>query len=359
MVLGNLLMGAPNDPRPDQDTYTPGSGNYYAWDALTFDASMFTQPRLTDEIRDTIANWEKTYPNWGLPFSLYLDRTYINPDGETRFGWQGFLSVINGDLSIEQLANELQPQVLNGQQFGADWFYDFARDQANNQRRWLEIGGSDGPGWTQNDVDNAAAAIRDRAAQWGISLSDEEVNRHAQTAVQYEYSDARVIDALLDGIEFSQISTGEIAQGKLNLRNYANRYLVRLNEQDVNDLTERLFRQELTLDGLQAYLSDQAKINMPFLENYIDRGFTPIDVFKSPMNLAAEELGIDVSSIDIMDPEWNSVLIRTDDKGNQRVATNMEVRDAVRNMEGWEQTDAARRSATDIGMWLGNIMGVI
>ena len=356
-ALQNLIMGkSPNDPTGDA---TPSS-TFYAWDALALDAPFTQGPRLTDDIRDTLAAWERTYPSYGMPFSAYLDKTYITPEGDERFAWELFQDFVTVKITFEEMTAELQPQRLStGETTGAEWFWDFAQDQQDNQRRWRGVTSGGGQGWTQNDVDNAAAAIRDRLAKWGQTMADEEIDKLALTAVQYEYNDSRLVDALLDGVDFASISEGEIGQTKNNVLEYANRYLVRLSEGDANDIVGRMFRQELSLEGLQAYLTEQAKIQMPFLGTYLERGFSPIDVFKSPMNLAAEELGIDVAEIDLMKPEWNNVFIRTNDKGESRVATNMEVRDAVRNMEGWEQTDSARRAATDISMWVGNIMGVI
>lgn len=352
--LEQLLQGGvsiANATTPDDSNMGPYGRFYTPTGANPYN-------NLTAEIRDQIATWERVYPQWGLPMSTFLSETYVTVEGQTRFAWELFRDVATGQIGPTELFDALAPALVNGREIGASWFKDFADQQAANMRRWQGVS-TDGPGWTQNDIDNAAAAIRDRVAQWGLTYSEEQVVELAKTAVQYEYSDARVIDSLLEGVEFASVNTGQIEQRRQDLASFASSYLVRLNDNDVNDLLGRLFRQEMNVEDLRSYMSNQALVNMPFLQSYLDRGFTPVDVFKSPMNLAASELGIDVSSIDLMDPKWNSVFIRSDDKGNQRVASNMEVRDAVRNMEGWESTDAARQTATDIGMWLGNIMGRI
>ena len=355
--LQNLIMGKSPD---DSTGNTSASSTPYAWDALALDTPFVPGARLTNEVRETLAAWEKAYPSYGIPFSAYLDKTYITPEGDERFAWELFQDFVTLKVDFDEMVAELQPQRLEtGETTGAEWFWDFAQTQQDNQRRWMNVTSGNGQGWTQNDVDNAAAAIRDRLAVWGQTMADDEIDKLALTAVQYEYNDTRLVDALLDGVDFAAISDGEIGQTRNNVIEYANRYLVRLSEDDANDIVGRMYRQELSLEGLQAYLSEQAKIQMPFISSYLDRGFSPIDVFKSPMNLAAEELGIGVAEIDLMKPEWNNIFVRTNDKGESRVATNMEVRDAVRNMEGWEQTDSARRAATDISMWVGNIMGVI
>lgn len=351
-ALERLLLGTGETSTNPQDDINSGPyGRFYAPEVETYRTA-------TNEIREQIALWERVYPQWGFPMSAFLSETYITPEGQTRGAWELFHDVATGKIAPADVHGQLMPQLVNGKQIGAEWFEDWAEQNEANLKRWLGVS-SDGAGWTQNDIDNAAAAIRDRVAQYGITFSEEQVLELAKTAVQYEYSNTRVIDSLLDGVNFATVNTGQIEQRRQDLVALASDYLVRLNDNDVNDLLGRLFREEMNVEDLRSYMTNQALINMPFLEGYTERGFTPVDVFKSPMNLAASELGIDVSSIDLMDPKWESVFIRADDNGNKRVATNMEVRDAVRSMEGWEQTDTARQNATDIGMWLGNIMGRI
>jgi hypothetical protein len=307
---------------------------------------------------DVLVAYEQYNPSVGHPLSLYAHRTYITPEGETRYAWQGFMEVLQGQRSWNDLQLELRPVAKYGGGYtGADWFEEFRQQTEQNQRAYDRL--LSGPGYTQNDIDNLYAVLKDRASVYGLAPDDERLMALARTAVQYNYNETRIIDGLLEGINFAEINTGSVEQQKQDIKAFASKYLLYLNDADIDDYTARIFRGEMDVDSLRSSLASLASVNMPFLTSYMDRGFTPIDVFKSPMNLAANELGVDIAEIDIMDPDWQSILIRTNDKGESRVATNQEVRDSVRQMEGWEKTQKAQNTAMDVGMWLGEIMGAI
>ena len=307
---------------------------------------------------DLLVSYEQYNPSQGLPLSLFAHKTYITPEGQTRYAWQAFMEGVTGKRTWNEIGFELQPQAQQGGGYkGAEWFDEFRRQTEQNMLAYQRL--SAGPGFTQDDIDNLYAVLRDRASQYGLTVDDATLQSLARTAVQYDYNDTRIIDSLLEGVDFAQVNSGTIEQQKQDIRAFATNYLLYLSDSDIDDYTARIFRGEMDVNSLRSSLATLASVNMPFLTSYMDRGFTPIDVFKSPMNLAANELGIDIAEIDIMDPDWQSVLIRTNDKGESRVATNQEVRDSVRRMEGWEKTEKAQNTAMDVGMWLGNIMGRI
>lgn len=313
---------------------------------------------LDQRTLDTLLAYEQYRPDQGLPLSLFAHKTYITPEGETRYAWQAFMEGVTGAKTWDEIGFELLPQVQPGGGIkGADWFDEFRQQTEKNVLAYQRL--ASGPGYTQNDIDNLYAVLKDRAAQYGLTVQDDTLLSLARTAVQYNYNDTRIIDGLLEGVDFAQVSTGTINQQKQDIKAFASKYLLYLNDADIDDYTARIFRGEMDVDSLRSSLASLASVNMPFLTSYMDRGFTPIDVFKSSMNLAADELGVDIAEIDIMDPDWQSVLIRTNDKGESRVATNQEVRDSVRKMEGWEKTQKAQNTAMDVGMWLGEIMGAI
>jgi len=58
-----------------------------------------------------------------------------------------------------------------------------------------------------------------------------------------------------------------------------------------------------------------------------------------------------------MDSKWRDMMVRQNDDGTQRLATMGEVRQAVRDLPDWQNTEAAQNNAQQVGVAIASIFG--
>lgn len=310
---------------------------------------------------------DEDYQSWFLGFNNaayleYANETFIDEDGVQRKAGDFFFELLNDPGYTEatigpRLEYVLAPREVNGILYrGATWFNDWAQSFVDNEQRIIDFNASDGAAQA-NQVANVAANIRDRAAKLGLVLTEDDVQQMATIAVTSNWNDARILDRLLENFNYGELQTGDITTFVDNLEMMATDYLVTFTPDRLQDMAQRVFSGELSETTVNQMIRDQAAAEMPFLQSYLDRGLKPIDAFGSLIGTAARELEMDASNISLMDPKWRDVMIKQNDDGSSRLATMSEVRTFVRDLPEWQNTEAARNTAQELGVALGSIFG--
>lgn len=295
-------------------------------------------------------------------FVTFANETYFDENGISRRVGDFFYEMLTTpNMTDEQVNNlirtTLEPTYFEGALIsGADWFGKFVDEYLDNEDARTTFNSSDGQSQA-NSIASVLAVLKDRVAKLGMSMDEDTLRQVATVAVKSNWNDTQIMDRLLEGFNFGELQTGDMTAFADTTRQLGTNYLVTLTDQRIADLTQRAFAGELSEEAILQMIQQQAIAEMPFLESYIDRGLRPIDAFGSLVGTAARELELDENQIDLMDSKWRDMMVRQNNDGTQRLATMGEVRQAVRDLPEWQNTEAAQSNAQQVGVAIASIFG--
>lgn len=309
-------------------------------------------PTQLQNIRDLAA-----YSPGGAAFLEYMDQTYL-VNGEEQSVGLLFNRIWLGQVDQGFVQRVLTPRYnANGElQNGATWFPEFT--QKFNQYYDSSLGNGQDDGATlQQKIDSALAIIQDRVRTLGLRMSETDIIDVATVAVNSNWNDAQVIDKLLTNYNMLELDPGDLTTAQSNVATLANQYLVPLTDDQAASYAKRLYLGEINTDTIEDQFRKQLIAEMPFLETQLTSGLRPTDIFASARSFAARELELDANNIDLNDPKWRDMFVKSNDDGTQRLATLSEIRTQVRNTPEWSRTTAAKESASNIAGAIAQLFG--
>lgn len=205
--------------------------------------------------------------------------------------------------------------------------------------------------WLNTDVATQNAAVEKkvndviaRAQALGMDLDPARARQIATDANMYGWDDTQLQKAV--GHEYHYNPT--LAQKGIakQLRDTARLYGIPMTDAGLDDWGRRVGSGDSSADDFKTTMINQAKSLFPTLAGDLDRGATVKDIFDPYAKLAATTLGVDESTIDILDPKWQRPLQSTDGKNPTRMSTY----DWTRTLRtdatyDWDHTDNARQEA--------------
>lgn len=224
----------------------------------------------------------------------------------------------------------------------------------------INVGGGGGGGANKKErTKNLAAEIADRVKQLGLtSFTTAEIANLAKRAVEENWSDTVIMDELLIGLDWENVTGGDLTAGADMLRQIAAGFLVPVNEAQAQDWSARIARGEMTQQGLTSTLQEQSRARYAWMAPLIDQGVKPADYFAPVKNMIADTLEVVPDSIDLMDPQWMGMLEVTDPKNGQiRGATLNEAMLAARKRPEWARTKSAQDFTAQVTESLGRMFG--
>ena len=213
----------------------------------------------------------------------------------------------------------------------------------------------------QEFLEPTTNALTKEAQFLGFDLSEEDAFSLAQTLAQNgDSEDTEAIREMIIGQlanyeitnEFSDFSAGRDA-----LEQLAYKYYVPQTEETAQDWAEKIYTGEATQTEYEQYLKATAVSRFPTLDKVINQmGITP-DQYFSPYKYQIEQmLGRQVDMLD----EFSDVIEYIPDAGtNARPMTLSEVRNFVRALPEWQQTDDAKDQARALSFSIGQTFGEV
>lgn len=220
-------------------------------------------------------------------------------------------------------------------------------------------GGGGGSGTSKKDRAKVlAASISDRAKQLGLSFSTEEIANIAKWAVDKNWDQTVIDDALLVGVDWNKVTGGDLTAGADMMKAMGANYMIPVTTDQAHDWSLRIAKGELTQQGVDSMLQQQARARFSWMGDLIDQGVKPSDYFAPVKNMIANTLEVTPDSIDLMDPKWIGLAeVRDPKTGQTRAATLNEAMLAARKKPEWQNTRNAQEYAAQAGQMLGNIFG--
>lgn len=224
------------------------------------------------------------------------------------------------------------------------------------QRTWQALMYED-PAEAQRQVAETAAMVNNRARSLGLPMSSGQIAGIAAQATANGWSDAQVIDSLVSQINWATIEAGDLTALRDDVKAVAGDYLVGVNESTAQNYAARIASGELTIQGVQSAMREQAKARFGYIADQLDQGITVKDYFRPIRDVIANELEVTAEEIDLTDSRWLKMVENRDEKGQLRAATMNEAMLAARKTPEWASTRKAQESTTKAITQIAQVFG--
>jgi hypothetical protein len=217
-------------------------------------------------------------------------------------------------------------------------------------------GGGGGGQTTEQQIEGAYAAIKNLLGTWGLEMTEESMRAVAGAAVQNKWDTNQLEDYLAGAIDGSTLQEGTVLSSEQVIREKARSQLLNVSDETVRQYARRIASSELTMEGVDALLKQQAKLAWGWAAESIDQGFSVVDVLAPTRDLLAQTLDLGPASIDLMDPKYSGMIQTRDEKtGEIRAATTEEVLARARQTDRFKQTRGAGEMVAKAAMMFRKI----
>ena len=154
---------------------------------------------------------------------------------------------------------------------------------------------------------------------------------------------------------------GQAGQNITRLRQIADDYLVPISDGTLAEWAKNMLKGEVDEEMFRKTMVEQAKSLFPGLAQALDRGISVRQYVNPYVELAARELELNPTAIDLKDPKWSKPLFQTTKDGQPSQMSLAEWQTELRRntQYGWQNTKAARAEASTFALGLLEDFGAI
>ena len=203
--------------------------------------------------------------------------------------------------------------------------------------------------------------LRKEAQFLGIQLEASELFDLAYSLKRFgDSEDAEAIRIAMAGQLRYQDTISEISSFQANIdkvQQEAYKYYTPMDDEAAQEWAELLYTGEATETELDQYLKATAVARFPTLDRIVNEmGVTPTQYF-SPYKYQIEQM-LGRSNIDMLE-EFPDVIEFMPDSGNARPMTLSEVREFVRGLPEWQQSEDGKSQARALAFSIGQTFGEV
>jgi hypothetical protein len=174
--------------------------------------------------------------------------------------------------------------------------------RTDSQKRFdIEI--RENPKEIQGQLHKAYSAIWLIAARMGVKLSHAQVRAMGKAYVRNDMSEDALREAI--GIKFRYTGmSGQANVARAELKEIATNYGVGVTKAALDSQTRNILMGRRTVADFEEYYRGQAERLFPAIANQLDKGFTVRQILDPYLQIAAEETGINPTTINITSGKW-------------------------------------------------------
>lgn len=272
----------------------------------------------------------------------------------TNYGFMGgFLNIPEVRTVLLNAARQSwDPGRIQGALYATNWW----KTTSSSQRQWAQLVSED-PASAQESIRQQSAIVHDRARTLGLNLPANQINGIARMVIENGWTAEEYIDNLIGQVNWSTLEGGELTASRDRVQAIAGQYLIDVSTDTAQNYAARIAAGELTEDGVRSIMQQQAKGRFGWMSDQIDAGVTVSDYLAPVRDTIARELEMAPDEINLMDPQWLSLVETRDDKGQLRAATLNEAMLSARKKPQYAGTRGAQEMATSMMSQLGQIFG--
>ena len=289
---------------------------------------------------------EKTMQSkFGLSYAL-LSRLAESEDPEARAFYQWFQGKTREYIDNTAGFSDMAFQIEMDSQPWAQKYKSNAIDDMDFEARF--------PRLYQESVQADVDALRDTAAAFGASMTDEQLRDLAVQKRRMNMNESQLIDALTEYIAFDSGNIqGSAGMAQRNIKSWAMRNGLQLTDSMVNQYTKNILRGDTTeADVLQDLRNTYLVGSFPAWSDRIQAGMDPADIAAPYKQRMARMLEMGEDEIDLNDQLLQKAMQGVGADGKPSVTPLYEFDRQIREDPRWPQTDNAyeiyTRAGTDL-----------
>jgi len=202
-----------------------------------------------------------------------------------------------------------------------------------------------------------ASTMFNRAKSLGVDISGGQIQSLAMTATKNGWTDAQVVDQLLQSVNWASVQGGDLTALRDSVKQVAGNYLVAVSDQTAQQYAMSIASGEMSEAGVVSIMQRQSKDRFGWMAEQIDQGVTPSQYFAPIRDVIARELEVAPDAVDLMDPKWMGMIERPGDDGAPRAATMNEARLAARRDTRWQHTQGAQELMAKAAAGVSDVFG--
>lgn len=216
------------------------------------------------------------------------------------------------------------------------------------------------PATYKAQMEAARVAARQMAVQTGAILSDKNVEKLAKNMVWYGWNDQQVSNFLGQYVKFGKDQSlgGMAGQAAQAIREEAYRNGVAVTQQSVLNNAQYIVRGLTSMEKVQASLREQAAGLYPAFADQIKAGASIQDLAAPYIQIAAQELGLPETDVNVFSPKVKQALNRTNAQGQPEAMDLDTFTQLVRNDPSWRKQPGVADRTLNIGRQVLADMGL-
>ena len=268
-----------------------------------------------------------------------------------------------GPILREAAREEWTPLRMEGAIQGTSWWR-----RRNEQERELEILKRTDPESYSSRVDDAAQQALTLAQDLGVPMNRSAAMTIGRELLTNNYNERELTARILGRITISDAGWyrrsisgawgGAVAEAGTQIRDVADQYLVRLGQGARGKWVRDIALGKRTVGGFEEYARRLAKSQMPWVDQFLEQGLTPMQGLDPYRQEFARMLEISPTDVDFHDRKVQNT-IQVTENGERRLATTAELSAQIRRNfnRQWQTTRNAQRAATELTGELAGMFG--
>lgn len=227
-----------------------------------------------------------------------------------------------------------------------EWDAGYARDKATGDALL---------GQTRTDISVQAQRL-------GVRLNASELARMALNVRRLGWTQQQVADALAGRFSQRKAKAGLGTASAGQIRTLAADYGVTLSDREVDAWTQRLLAGRLDDAGVRAELINRAKRLYPTIADNLDNDTTVRDYFDPYVQRASQLLGLNPEEVNFTDSKWQRAIARVDPKTGQRMPMDFDQWEKelrTNPIYGFDRSTNGRAAASEFATALQRAMGQV
>jgi hypothetical protein len=283
-------------------------------------------------------------------------------------------------LSADELADQYgmsysffrsQPELMKllGQAVSGQWTPDVFTAHLKNTKWWqtnsesarqAQVQAKTDPATYKASIAAAAAQAQEAAVKAGAILSSKQVNQLAHNMVDFAWDDAQISNFLGQYIDFRNGTLGgQAGAAAQQIRTYAYDQGIQVSDQTLKNNAAYIVRGLATMQNVQDSLRQQAISTYPGFTAQLEGGATMRDIAQPYIQMAAQELELPETDIDVWHPKVRAALNAANQAGQPAPMSLSDFQQSLRTDPAWRKTQGAQDKAMAVGRQVLQSMGLV
>lgn len=250
-----------------------------------------------------------------------------------------FVGLLKSAGATGKTQDDWESTIAKAQRAGVDVDVVLATDALNNP----DVAAS------AQSLANIVRSVQRTATKYGISLSDSEAKNLAAQSIKQGWDAATLGEEVARKGRVEGI-TGESAKAIDDLREYANAYGIKYNDEWYANATKAVLEGRESLDTFQNTIRDVAKSRYSGFASQIDAGLTTKQAASPYIQSMASILELDPNAVNLDDPTISKALTGVNEQGAPTVMPLWQFERDLKKDTRWRYTKNAQDELLGTGM---------